>query len=266
MVFQDHRQCKVEYSSQRDATYRDYRPMPRGVNKTTGEVVMTDELVNVTSSRQDFMERLKSHYETWISHMWIHKWQNTQRHLDLATFGTDTIVIHTDFAAQHVHKSSDTATCSQHNHSNMAVFCVTHSPVDDPTTGEQLSPLSQPSSPFTFVCSSGVRTVTTDVWRAISKAKHNHLFHNVALDLIAEHYRQKLGARFIHLWTDGCRGQYKGRRNFYEISQFPHKHHGMQLIHCFAASHHFKVCAVCCGCGYTPVVVVALDTAVMVVV
>ena len=52
------------------------------------------------------------------------------------------------------------------------------------------------------------------------------------------------------MFTDGCRGQYKGKRNFNRIAQFPSNHpvtwvpgpivRGVNIIHRFAASHHFK--------------------------
>ena len=40
--------------------------------------------------------------------------------------------------------------------------------------------------------------------------------------------------------TDGCKGQYKGRKNFARIAEFPSLHNGVQLLHRFTASHHFK--------------------------
>ena len=44
----------------------------------------------------------------------------------------------------------------------------------------------------------------------------------------------------VHCFTDGCRGQYKGRRNFHRIASFPSEHEGVRLLHHFAAGHHFK--------------------------
>ena len=37
-----------------------------------------------------------------------------------------------------------------------------------------------------------------------------------------------------------CKGQYKGRKNFARIAEFPSQHNGIELVHRFSASHHFK--------------------------
>lgn len=36
------------------------------------------------------------------------------------------------------------------------------------------------------------------------------------------------------------KGQYKGRKNFARIAEFPSQHSGVELVHRFSASHHFK--------------------------
>ena len=77
------------------------------------------------------------------------------------------------------------------HHSNMDVFVVLHSPVF--TTDEK---------------GKEVRSVTTDVWRVVSEAKSGWLHHNKALDMIADHYLEKLPhLKRVSLWTDGCRGK-----------------------------------------------------------
>ena len=137
-----------------------------------------------------------------------------------ATFTEHEMCISTDFSAQYVHKASDTRTCEHPGRSNMDVFVVTHSPrvVD------------------------GVRQVTTDVWRIFSEAKGSSLFHNQALDDIVKHYQGVLPneLRRIYVFSDGCRSQYKGKKNFVRVAQFPSRMRGVHLIHRFAASHHFK--------------------------
>ena len=120
------------------------------------------------------------------------------------------------------------------------------------------------------------RVVTTDVWRIFSEAKGSALFHNKGLDDIVKYYRERLGLKRAYVFSDGCRSQYaptptlrapcpgivhlsrciclhtfhthtythtsryKGRNNFVCIAQFPSRHHGVELVHRFAASHRFK--------------------------
>lgn len=87
----------------------------------------------------------------------------------------------------------------------------------------------------------GKRKVTTDVWRIFSEAKGSSLFHNKALDHITQYYNEKLGLlERIFVFSDGCRGQYKGKRNFLCIAKFLSRMNGVTLVHRFAASHHFK--------------------------
>jgi len=167
------------------------------------------------------MERVQAVFADADPHLWIEAWQTHQRHLVYSTFTTNEIVISTDFSAQFDHKCAWTLTCEHPPRSNQAVYVVTHSPgVDD-----------------------GERTVYTDVWRMFSEMKGDALFHNTALSHIVEYYANELpGLEQAHVFTDGCRGQYKGRRNFAKIAAFPSLslHKGVKLRHHFAASHHFK--------------------------
>ena len=128
--------------------------------------------------------------------------------------------ISTDFSAQYEHKAAWTRTCDHAPRSNMAVFVVTHSPVIEAETGE--------------------RSVTTDIWRVFSEAKGSSQFHNKALAQIVDYYQVTLGLTDVFVFSDGCRAQYKGKRNFAKVAQFPSEHNGVRLHHRFAASHHFK--------------------------
>lgn len=40
--------------------------------------------------------------------------------------------------------------------------------------------------------------------------------------------------------SDGCRAQYKGRRNFFELSRCHLRHPGVAMWHDFPASHHYS--------------------------
>ena len=137
-----------------------------------------------------------------------------------ATFNELEVCISTDFSAQYAHKASDTRTCEHPGRSNMDVFVVTHSP--------------------TVV--DGQRQVTTDIWRIFSEAKGSSLFHNQGLDDIVKYYLGALTAKLrrVYVFSDGCRSQYKGKKNFVRVAQFPSRMRGVHLVHRFAASHHFK--------------------------
>ena len=178
-----------------------------------------DELVTVKGTRKQLYDRLASNFREWSPHDWIDRWTTHQRHLTYATFRHDELCISTDFSAQYEHKAFCTRTCEHPARSNMDVFIVTHSPHE---------------------LESGERVVTTDVWRFFSEAKGSSLFHNTALDDVVKHYRERLGLKRVYVFSDGCRSQYKGKRNFRCIATFASRSNGVELVHRFAASHHFK--------------------------
>ena len=124
------------------------------------------------------------------------------RHLVYATMGENNITIQTDFSAQYPHKAAWTNTCEHPPTSNMDVFVVTRVSigVDDR------------------------RTYITDVWRIFSAAKGSAAFHNKCLDQIVQYYRAVITLEEVYVCTDGCRGQYKGRRNFRNLGVFAHTH------------------------------------------
>ena len=67
-------------------------------------------------------------------------------------------------------------------------------------------------------------TFITDVWRIFSAAKGSSAFHNKCLWQIVQFYRGVIGLKIVIVCTDGCRGQYKGRRNFRCVSIFAAEH------------------------------------------
>ena len=62
------------------------------------------------------------------------------------------------------------------------------------------------------------------MWRIFSAAKGSSGFHNQCLDQIVEYYRSVISLAIVWVCTDGCRGQYKGKRNFRRISTFASEH------------------------------------------
>ena len=201
-------ECPVEHTDE-PAEYKVYAP--RGDSNQ-------EALVVVQSTRAGLMAQLKKVYAQWLPHHWIKGWCDHQRRLTYSTFEFDEACISTDFSAVYDHKAWATKCCEQPHHSNMDVFVLTYSRQED-----------------------GKRVVYTEVVRVISEAKGNTHFHNVALKQIVEYMKTIVpGLKRIYLFTDGCKGQYKGRRNFARIAEFPSQLDGIQLLHSFSASHHFK--------------------------
>ena len=154
----------------------------------------------------------------WLPHNWIKRWCEQQRRLTYATLADDEACVMTDFSAIYDHKAFASKCCEQPHHSNMDVFVVTY-----------------------VAYEGGERKIVTEVVRAISEEKGNAHFHNTGLKLITDYLKTKApGLARVFVFTDGCKGQYKGRKNFGRIAQFPSQHNGVRLHHRFSASHHFK--------------------------
>jgi hypothetical protein len=156
--------CPVEQTDG-EAWWLEYQPRIEPDGTSYGE-----HLVTVKGTRKQLMELLRKLWMDWSPHIWIDQWLTHQRHLTYATFPSDEMCISTDFSAQYEHKAAFTRTCEHPGRSNIDVFVVTHSPRME----------------------GGERVVDTDVWRIFSEAKGSALFHNAALDLIVEHYREKV--------------------------------------------------------------------------
>lgn len=207
--------CPIEWDDQLPATWKEWRSRQAADGNSYQQQLQT-----VAGTRKDLMERVQAVFADADPHLWIEAWQMHQRHLVYSTFTDNEIVVSTDFSAQFDHKCAWTLTCEHPPRSNQAVYVVTHSPGVD---------------------GDGERTVSTDVWRMFSEMKGDALFHNTALAHSVDYYANELPAlEQAHVFTDGCRSQYKGRRNFAKIAAFPSVHNGVKLRHHFAAGHHFK--------------------------
>lgn len=206
--------CPIEWDNTKPATWKEWRPRIEADGKSYQK-----EMRTIEGTREGLMLRLKAIFTEGDPHAWVDSWQTHQRHMVYATFESNELCISTDFSAQFDHKCAWTLTCEHPPRSNQAVYVVTHSPRTDDT---------------------GERVVTTDIWRIFSEVKGDSLFHNTALAQIVEFYKERLDLERVHVFTDGCRGQYKGKRNFCRIASFPSEHQGVHLLHHFAASHHFK--------------------------
>ena len=195
------------------ATWKEYRPRPSKDGASA-----RDDLVEVTGTRPELMQRLRKVEADWKPHYWGKEWTSRVRDKVNSCFPATEMSISTDFSAVYDHKAAAMRTCEQPHHSNMDVFVVTHSPRYE--TGED---------------GKQVRRVTTDIVRVISECSTGSLFHNEALNLIVKNYKSIVpGLERVHVFTDGCRDQYKGRRNFYKMTQFPSELGGIELVHRFA--------------------------------
>jgi len=189
--------CPIEWENgAKTAVLKDYRPRPAPDGQT-----IQNELRDIPCSRAELMEHLGASFKVVDPHLFTDEWTSHQRDLVYATLLETELAISTDFSAQYEHKAAWTSTCEHPPRSNIDVFVVTRARIVD-----------------------GRRIYMTDVWRIISAAKGSAGFHNKALSQLIEWYRHVMELCLAWLFTDGCRGQYKGKRNFRRISTFAHEH------------------------------------------
>ena len=134
--------CPIENSEEADAEWKEYRPRIEPDGRS-----FQDELVKVTGTRKQLMERLAKLFADWSPHDWTDRWNTHARHLTYATFLGTEMCISTDFSAQYDHKAFCTRTCEHPSRSNMDVFVVTHSPrvvVRPPMISHHLPSSSRP--------------------------------------------------------------------------------------------------------------------------
>ena len=189
--------CPIERDDSKPATWKEWRPRIEADGKS-----YQSELREIKGTRKGLMERIEKAYTDGDPHEWANDWTTQARHLIYATGAEDELFISTDFSAQFDHKCAWTLTCEHPPRSNQAVYVVT----------------------FAYVDASGERIFTTHIWRIFSEVKGDALFHNTALSQIVEYYKERLSIRQVHVFTDGCRGQYKGKRTFQRIASFPSEH------------------------------------------
>ena len=151
----------------------------------------------------------------------------------LETFKDGDLVIETDFAEKYTHQSVVSMMMPIYPQMTLMVAIVRFSPQTH---------------------SGGGRVHVTETWIFASEdMKHDWDFHLHGLARMADYYLHGKGSEAtavarndghtprIHMFTDGCGKQYKGRRNFRFLADSV-RQIGFFIDHHFAATSHFKGC------------------------
>ncbi|CAB1120476.1 unnamed protein product [Ectocarpus sp. CCAP 1310/34] len=133
------------------------------------------------------------------------------------------LLIETDFIEKYRHEARVVLTCATAPTTTMMVALVHHSPDN---RGEH----------------------ETDAWIFLSSdPNHDFDFHHAAMEVVVAHYTTGpksaatagSAAPRVHMFTDGCGKQYKGKRNFRAVAQSLRRL-GVRILHNFAVTSHFK--------------------------
>lgn len=149
------------------------------------------------------LQKKKDMTVEFTKHQWDKKWDLHNRRLLLETFPADTLVIQTDFSATTDLNPQDRVNSAIAGHAIQAVFMVFHSPHNvELENGHQK------------------RIVNNDVfhfWGEETKGRlsNDNYYSTRCLRWLLRHCREKLHLQFnrIMVFSDGCGGQYKSRKN-----------------------------------------------------
>ena len=159
------------------------------------------------------------------------KWQTNCHGLCLEDFEDGDIVIETDFIETYTHEPQAVLTCARHDTTTLMVAIVHFSPQ---------------------LWEGGGRVHLSETWVfAYEDPARDFDFDLHALKQIADYYLTGAGSVAtaaavedmrtprMHMFTDGCAKQYKGRRNFRFLANSV-RELGFVVEHHFAATSHFK--------------------------
>ena len=85
---------------------------------------------------------------------------------------------------------------------------------------------------------------TCDVWRIWSQKKGNAAFHQKGMKEIAQHYQNTTvpSLELVKVKSDGQRAQYKGRKNFGIMAEWPHPKVQRNTVGCFCQENGNNAC------------------------
>lgn len=138
-----------------------------------------------------------------MEHHALAKWQRQVHKMCMATLRPGELLVETDFIEKLRHEARVALTCATAPTTTMMVALVHHSPDEN---GEH----------------------ETDAWLFVSSdANHDFDFHHAAMEVIFKYYLTGEGSAalagvlwpLVHIFTDGCGEQYKGKRNFRAVAQ-----------------------------------------------
>jgi hypothetical protein len=177
-------------------------------------------------TRSEFMAKLQSTVRTCAHHHWLYKWQEAAHAANLDTFGTHEIVIETDFSEKYKDVPQDDLTCQQYTQTSLMCAVVHYWGKDA-------------QGKYSKVCESYI--VVSEEQNQDAHF-HNQAMHDIVSDIIrrrGESSTQHDDLTHLHLWTDGCQGQYRGRRTQLMITEFE-EGTVKNMIHNYMVTAHFK--------------------------
>ena len=224
--------CKALENSEQVVRWDCFEDLEK-VGKDGEKKILPNQQVHKEGKLKEFWPIVMEHTKEYMKHHSIAKWQQNCHALCLDTFKDGDVVVETDSIEGYTHEPRKTLTCDRHDRTTTMVAIVHFSPQ---------------------VWEEGGRVYTTETWIfASADPDHDFDFHRHAMTQIADHYLHGDGRSAtatakeegrtprMHMFTDGCAKQYKGKREFRFVARSS-RELGFLLSHNFAASSDFKGC------------------------
>ena len=195
--------------------------------------ILHNQQVEKEGKLRDFWPIFVRHSKDYMVHHSVAKWQRNCHEICLNTFEDGDMLVETDFIQGYNHQHRQSLTCDRTERTTMMVAIVHFSPQ---------------------VRDGGGRTHMTETWiLASGDPNHDFDYHRHGMALIGAHYlsgdgreataaaREEKRTPRMHLFTDGCAKQYKGKREFRWVAN-SEAELGFLVTHHFPGSSHFKGC------------------------
>jgi len=177
---------------------------------------------SVTTSRREFMRRLRQIVDMFWEHQYVAHSQHDAFDACIDNLPATQMIILEDFAMSYSHIHQEETQGEHWEHWSTTLFnTVVYAHRDNPTGGGKS--VWATAEPF----------VSPD-------RKHSNEFVKHCNNILIQRWKEKIpGLEAVHIWSDGCKGQFKQKAQWYWLTEAA-KEHGITITHNFFQSCHGK--------------------------
>ena len=222
--------CDKERNPTHKITYKEFQDLSRN-NSTTKQ----KELVEVTTSAEELMQKIETTAPAVILHHWEANWGSHQRRYWKHNFKKGDVLYNADFSATMDLNPQDRLNCAIPAHAIQHVFIFALNP-------RWVTLTNKDGLPYTKRI---ITNIGFNIWASGNYTlKTNSYLHDKCLRFCFRYLRKKYGRELtqrLYGNTDGCGEQFKSCKNANYISRFCDEMDCDEYVHNFAVTSTFKV-------------------------
>lgn len=221
--------CPLEWDEELQVNIKEYQDLA-GNNSDKKQ----KELVSVTVTAKDVMQKISDTATNVIKHLWQSRWGSHMRRYDYNTFSDGMVRYKADFSATLDINPQDKMNCaiSAHAIQNVMIFSL------NPSIRNIVNKAGLPFDKR-FLLNIGF-----NFWGSGNYSlSNNYYFHNKCLVRSIRYLKSRYGAdsvKYLVGYTDGCPDQYKSRRNAVKVGRLCDEEGLEEYLHYFASTASFK--------------------------